>query len=101
MMATNPRWCQPVRVWRDYFRGLDRAPDPMAQMLASVMFDLRPIGGTTRLFTDLQAETLDMAAKNSIFVAHMIANAEASRRRWACCAALPRSGRASTRTTST
>jgi CBS domain-containing protein len=74
MMAKSPRWCQPVRVWRDYFAGWIARPDPMAQMLASVMFDLRPIGGATRLFTDLQAETLDMAAKNSIFVAHMIAN---------------------------
>ncbi|QYK41312.1 MAG: cyclic nucleotide-binding/CBS domain-containing protein [Paracoccaceae bacterium] len=74
MMATNPRWCQPARVWRDYFRGWVAKPDPMAQMLASVMFDLRPIGGAPSLFRDLQAETLEMAAKNSIFVAHMIAN---------------------------
>ncbi len=74
MMATNPRWCQPVRVWRRYFRGWVNTPDPEAQMLASVMFDLRPIGGETRLFSDLQAETLAMASKNSIFVAHMISN---------------------------
>jgi CBS domain-containing protein len=74
MMATNPRWCQPVRVWREYFRGWVDRPDPMAQMLASVMFDLRPIGGQAALFRDLQAETLAMAAKNTIFVAHMIAN---------------------------
>ncbi|MCC5970675.1 MAG: cyclic nucleotide-binding/CBS domain-containing protein [Pararhodobacter sp.] len=74
MMATNPRWCQPVRVWRRYFRGWIDAPVPEAQMLASVMFDLRPIGGTPALFRDLQAETLAAAAKNSIFVAHMISN---------------------------
>jgi CBS domain-containing protein len=74
MMATNPQWCQPVRVWRDYFRRWVATPDPMAQMLASVMFDLRPIGGAASLFHDLQAETLDMAAKNSIFVAHMVSN---------------------------
>jgi CBS domain-containing protein len=74
MMATNPRWCQPVRVWRDYFAGWVSRPDPMAQMLASVMFDLRPIGGQAGLFRDLQAETLELAAQNSIFVAHMIAN---------------------------
>ncbi len=43
-------------------------------MLASVMFDLRPIGGHTGLFEDLQDQTLAMAAKNSIFVAHMVAN---------------------------
>jgi CBS domain-containing protein len=46
----------------------------MAQMLASVMFDLRPIAGSAALFRDLQAETLEMAAQNSIFVAHMIGN---------------------------
>ena len=74
MMATNPKWCQPVRVWREYFEGWVARPDPMAQMLASVMFDLRPIGGATALFRDLQAETLENAARNSIFVAHMISN---------------------------
>ncbi len=74
MMATNPRWRQPVRVWREYFAGWIKTPSPEAQMLASVMFDLRPIGGATRLFEDLQAETLRKAAANSIFVAHMVSN---------------------------
>jgi CBS domain-containing protein len=74
MMATTARWCQPVRVWRQYFRSWVTTPNPEAQMLASVMFDLRPIGGETKLFRDLQAGTLAMASKNSIFVAHMISN---------------------------
>jgi CBS domain-containing protein len=38
------------------------------------MFDLRPIGGATDLFADLQAETLAAAQANSIFVSHMIVN---------------------------
>ncbi|MDO9641361.1 MAG: DUF294 nucleotidyltransferase-like domain-containing protein [Pseudotabrizicola sp.] len=74
MMATNPQWCQPMRVWHSYFRKWVQTPDPMAQMLSSVMFDLRPIGGQASLFKDLQHETLEMAARNSIFVAHMISN---------------------------
>lgn len=74
MMATNPKWCQPLRVWRGYFASWIAKPDPMAQMLASVMFDLRPIGGHMPLFDQLQGETLLEAGKNSIFVAHMIAN---------------------------
>ncbi|NEX47491.1 DUF294 nucleotidyltransferase-like domain-containing protein [Pseudotabrizicola algicola] len=74
MMATNLQWCQPMRVWRSYFHKWVHTPDPMAQMLSSVMFDLRPIGGQASLFTELQRETLDMAARNSIFVAHMISN---------------------------
>ncbi len=74
MMATNPRWCQPARVWRSYFQGWIDKPDPEAQMLSSVMFDLRPIGGHKALFEDLQEATLRAASANSIFVAHMISN---------------------------
>lgn len=74
MMATNPRWCQPVRVWREYFRSWAVNHQPESQMLASVMFDLRPISGAVCLYRDLQEETLEMASKNTIFVAHMIAN---------------------------
>ena len=74
MMATNPQWCQPVSIWRRYFNGWIDRPDPMAQMLASVMFDLRPIGGNFSLFEDLQAETLERAGRNSIFTAHLISN---------------------------
>ena len=74
MMATNPRWRQPRRVWRDYFAKWIAEPDTEAQMLASVMFDLRPIAGTTALFDDLQSETLSMARANSIFVSHMVGN---------------------------
>jgi len=75
MMATNPRWRQPVATWRRYFRDWIHNPSTEAQMLASVMFDLRPIGGTRALFTGLHAETLAKASANSIFVAHMLSNA--------------------------
>lgn len=74
MMATSDRWRQPVAVWKRYFESWVRKPDPTAQMLASVMFDLRPIVGDETLFAGLQQSTLDMAAKNSIFRAHMAAN---------------------------
>ncbi len=43
-------------------------------MLASVMFDLRAIGGDGALLGDLQDGTLDAASKNSIFIAHMVGN---------------------------
>ncbi|MEM8803547.1 MAG: DUF294 nucleotidyltransferase-like domain-containing protein [Pseudomonadota bacterium] len=74
MMATAPRWMQPLAKWRDYFASWIAKPNPEAQMLASVMFDLRAIGGDESLFEGLQAEVLEAASKNSIFVAHMVAN---------------------------
>lgn len=75
MMATNPRWQQPLSVWQDYFKGWIASPGKEAQMLASVMFDLRPIGGDDALFADLHAQVLKDAAANSIFTAHMATNA--------------------------
>jgi CBS domain-containing protein len=44
-------------------------------MLASVMFDLRVIGGDASLFEGLQTQTLKAASSNSIFTAHMASNA--------------------------
>lgn len=74
MMATNDKWRQPVKVWRRYFKGWIARPDPMAQMLSSVMFDLRPIAGEESLYAGMHRETLEAARANSIFRAHMIAN---------------------------
>lgn len=74
MMATTEQWRQPLRVWRQYFDRWIERPDPKAQMLASVMFDLRPIAGDLSLFTGLQHDTLRRASANQIFVAHMISN---------------------------
>lgn len=74
MMATTPRWRQPLRVWREYFQSWIDKPIPQARLLASVMFDLRPIGGDTALFEDLHRETLALASKSGNFVAHMAAS---------------------------
>jgi CBS domain-containing protein len=74
MMATADRWRQPTRVWRGYFRKWIAQPDPEAQMLASVMFDLRAIAGKAELFEGLQEQTLKEARANSIFRAQMVGN---------------------------
>ncbi|MEM5469657.1 putative nucleotidyltransferase substrate binding domain-containing protein [Celeribacter marinus] len=74
MMAMADRWCQRLCVWESYFDTWINKPDSEAQMLASVMFDLRPIAGDNSLFKPLQQSALQSAKKNSIFVAHMISN---------------------------
>lgn len=74
MMATNPRWRQPLKVWQSYFTNWIEEPDNMAQMLASVMFDLRPIAGDSALFEGLQSATMDTAQRNSIFIRQMVGN---------------------------
>jgi len=53
IMAVNPKWCQPFRVWRDYFRHWIVDFDyPVEEVLAAfVFFDCRPIYGHYELVT--------------------------------------------------
>lgn len=75
MMAMTPRWRQPLATWKRYFDSWINQPEPEAQMLASVQFDLRPIRGETRLFDELQDEIFAKAKNNSVFIVFMASNA--------------------------
>lgn len=74
MMATNTQWRQPISVWQDYYQNWIERPGPEAQMLASVMFDLRLIYGDSQLSDILKTSALERARSNSIFIAHMTSN---------------------------
>ncbi len=74
-MASNPKWRQTLSAWRKYFNTWINKPDPMALMLASIFFDLRPVHGNKELFNELQMEILEKTRGNGIFTAYMAANA--------------------------
>ncbi len=74
-MASNPRWRQPLRVWRGYFEDWIERPQPKALMLSSIFFDLRPVHGARELYAGLQKEILARARDNRIFIAHLVSNA--------------------------
>jgi CBS domain-containing protein len=74
-MASNPKWRQPLKVWRKYFNTWINKPDPMALMLSSIFFDLRPVHGDKELFNELQSDILSKTRGNGIFTAYMAANA--------------------------
>ena len=75
VMAGNPKWRQPLRIWRQYFDDWIDKPDPTALMLSSVFFDLRVIYGDSSLLLELQRENLAKTAANGIFLVHMAGNA--------------------------
>lgn len=75
VMATNPAWRQPRRAWREYFRKWIENPEPKALMHASIFFDLRALHGDQGLFDGLRQEVLRQSRGNSIFLAHLTANA--------------------------
>ncbi len=55
-MASNPRWCQPLAVWRGYFAEWVRETTPQHLMYSSIYLDLRPVAGTDALAAALREE---------------------------------------------
>ena len=75
VMASNPKWRQPLRIWRKYFNTWIEKPEPLALMHSSIFFDMRPIHDPDGMFEELQEYILDLCRANRIFIAYMVANA--------------------------
>jgi CBS domain-containing protein len=75
MMAMTGKWRQPLRTWKQYFRGWIEEPEPMALMLTCVFFDLRHVYGHEALVDELRGDFLRRAKGNGIFLAYMVGNA--------------------------
>ncbi len=75
VMAGNVKWRQPLRIWTKYFNTWIKRPDPIALMLSSVFFDLRPIHDPEGLFGELSERIHVLSKKETIYIAHMAANA--------------------------
>lgn len=79
MMAMTDQWRQPLRVWRQYFQNWINVPDPKALMLVTVFFDLRAVHGQHALLQSLRGEVLAHTAKQSLFLAYVVGNAQKQR----------------------
>jgi len=55
-MASNPKWCQPLAVWRDYIAGWARDTTPENLMQASISLDFRRLAGEAHLAEVLREE---------------------------------------------
>jgi CBS domain-containing protein len=75
VMATNPKWRQPLAVWQGYFETWINQPEPRALMYASIFFDLESLYGEHSLLATLRAEILQKTLNNTIFLAFMAGNA--------------------------
>jgi CBS domain-containing protein len=75
VMAKNPKWRQPLKLWTKCFNTWIKRPEPMSLMLASVFFDLRAIHDPEGLLGELQERVLALSKANRIFIAYMAANA--------------------------
>ncbi len=75
IMATNPKWRQPAKVWQKYFNGWVDTPNPKALLNSSVFFDLDTICGDVSLLEAVRENLLKKTKNNSLFIAHLSKNA--------------------------
>jgi CBS domain-containing protein len=73
IMAVNPKWCQPLHVWKEYFRHWIVDFDyPAEEVLATfVFFDCRPIYGQNELVTQTVGYISEFLDEGKSFVREM------------------------------
>jgi CBS domain-containing protein len=54
-MASNPKWCQPLSVWKQYFSSWINMPSLAAVRRSRIFFDFRGIAGEHALADELRA----------------------------------------------
>ncbi len=75
VMASNPKWRQPLGKWKRYFRRWITVPEEEALMHANIFFDLRCVSGSPELVEELKTSVRDLARKNELFLGLMSKNA--------------------------
>lgn len=75
IMATNQKWRQPLRVWREYFRDWIDKPTPERLLHSSIFFDLDSVSGEEAFVVALQDLIAEHAPRSPLFLAAMARNA--------------------------
>ncbi|MCH7407844.1 DUF294 nucleotidyltransferase-like domain-containing protein [Belliella sp. DSM 111904] len=75
MMANNPKWCQPLSQWKQYFSDWILVPDQKALMHATIFFDYRPVYGHKALSDAMTDHIYQEIAGKSVFLNFLAKNA--------------------------
>jgi CBS domain-containing protein len=70
-MASNPLWCQPLRVWKKYFSTWIAAPTPDAVLNSVTFFDFRPMFGDNALAEALRDYLISILAGQKVFLGYL------------------------------
>lgn len=72
IMARNPKWTQPLSIWKNYFRRWINTRDPQSILDASIFFDFRFVYGTKSLIDNLRQDVNNAIVDDqSIFFFHL------------------------------
>ncbi|AOY89220.1 cyclic nucleotide-binding protein [Marinobacter salinus] len=75
IMATNPKWRQPLQVWKAYFTDWIENPKAQALLNSNIFFDLDGIYGKTGFAEELKTLIADRASNSQRFLTMLARNA--------------------------
>lgn len=70
-MAVNPKWCQPLSVWRGYFADWVASPDPQEILNATIFFDFRAGFGKAALADELRQQLNELTERQELYLLHL------------------------------
>lgn len=71
VMATNDRWRQPLRTWKNTFTSWISNPTRRALLNTSIFFDMRALHGNLSLFDTLRDHVLAATPGSNRFLTHL------------------------------
>jgi len=70
-MASNPQWCQPLKVWKKYFSTWISTPTSEAVLNSVAFFDFRPMYGETSLADTLRDHLNALLKDQKVFLGYL------------------------------
>lgn len=71
IMASNPKWCQPIKVWKKYFSQWIYMPKGENINLSNIFFDFRGIYGDLTLEENLRDYLLETVKDQKVFLGYL------------------------------
>lgn len=79
VMATNPKWCQPLSVWKDYFSRWVGTPDVQEVLHSAIFFDFRAGFGERTMADALRDHLTQLTMRQEVYLLHMARHCLAGR----------------------
>ncbi|MDQ7815561.1 MAG: DUF294 nucleotidyltransferase-like domain-containing protein [Melioribacteraceae bacterium] len=74
IMARNPKWCQPITIWKKYFTTWVTTADPQDLLDLKIFFDFRYVFGDYELSSQLQKHVNRIVNSYSTFFIYLSEN---------------------------
>ena len=71
VMSKNPKWCQPISVWKNYFNDWMMNASPQDLLDIKIFFDFKHIYGNSELVKGLQEKVNHLTSASSAFFVYM------------------------------